>query len=128
MSQLGTATALLLALSAPALAQDATAPPGGSTPAPTVAQVCKTSGTSYKVGEYACIPACHGQRRLARCDASSNTASWTYVSDACPSAMLNAPWPDAWSELPVIADMSPKPVNVDRSAIPPDYFLAFATF
>ena len=35
------------------------------------AAVCQNSGRDYKVGEYACIPACHGQRRLARCDAGA---------------------------------------------------------
>ena len=40
------------------------------------------------------IAACHGKRRLARCDAIAEKASWTYISDACPSAMINPPWPE----------------------------------
>ena len=94
------------ALGSPALAQDAPATPAAA-------------GVSYQVGEFACIPACHGQRRMARCDAVSTRASWTYVSDACPSAMINAPWPSDWSEAPVLAEMSPIPVAVNMSAIDP---------
>jgi hypothetical protein len=99
------------------LAQEA---PQSATP------VCKNGGVTYAAGEYACIPACHGQRRLARCDvampsASPQSAAWTYVSDACPSVMIiNPPWPSDWNELPVVANMTPKPVNVILSAIAPE--------
>jgi hypothetical protein len=81
--------------------------------------VCTNAGTQYKVGEYACIAACHGQRRLARCDAVAQSASWTYVSDACPSAMINPAWPSDWTETPALADMTPLPVTVRMSAIDP---------
>jgi hypothetical protein len=96
--------------------------------APSVAQdqqetalVCVTGGTQYQVGEFACIPACHQQRRLARCDVVAEATSWTYVSDACPSAMIiNSPWPSVWSEIPAASVMSPIPVTVTYSAFPPE--------
>jgi hypothetical protein len=97
-----------------------------SGPLPAFAQdqatlICTNAGISYKVGEYACIAACHGQRRLARCDAAAQTvASWTYVSDVCPSAMIKAPWPTDWTELPASTRMSPIPVTVNMSAPAPD--------
>ncbi len=83
------------------------------------ALACVTSGVSYAVGEFACIPACHQERRLARCDVVSESASWTYVSDACPSAMINPPWPSDWSEVPAVSAMSPIPIAVSFSAPPP---------
>lgn len=49
---------------------------------------CVSAGNVYKAGDVACIPACHGQQRLARCDAATDTAQWTTVSNTCPSAML----------------------------------------
>ena len=82
----------------PALAQDV---------APNTA-TCMNSGNQYKVGEYACIAACHGARRLARCDAVAQTASWTYVSDACPSAL--AP--------PSLMDITKKPIATAMTPIP----------
>ncbi len=96
----------------PALAQDAAAPPVSTA-------VCTNAGNQYKVGEYACIAACHGERRLARCDAVAQAASWTYVSNACPSAMINPAWPSDWTEMPAVADMTPRPVTVIMSAIDP---------
>jgi hypothetical protein len=102
--------ALAALCAGPALAEDA---PTAST------LVCTNAGTQYKVGEYACIAACHGQRRLARCDAVAQSASWTYVSDACPSAMINPAWPSDWTETPALADMTPLPVTVRMSAIDP---------
>ena len=80
---------------------------------------CKNAGISYAVGEFACIAACHQERRLARCDVVSENASWTYVSEACPSAMINPPWPSDWSEVPAVSAMSPIPVSVSFSAPPP---------
>ena len=97
----------------PAAAQDASSPPAETTLA------CLHAGTSYGVGEFACIAACHQQRRLARCDVVSENASWTYVSEACPSASINPPWPDTWSEAPTVSAMSPIPVVVRSSAIAP---------
>ena len=115
------AAGILTALSAsPAAAQDAPAPPTPTLAcAPGLAAVCTSAGNTYSAGDYACIPACHGQRRLARCDAVGQSASWTYVSNACPSAMINAPWPSDWSELPAATDMTPLPVTVRMSAIDP---------
>ena len=93
------------------------APPALTQEAQTVA--CKNAGISYAVGEFACIAACHQERRLARCDVVSENASWTYVSEACPNAMINSPWPSDWSEVPAISAMSPIPVSVSFSAPPP---------
>jgi hypothetical protein len=102
---------------APALAADATI-------------VCQNSGRDYKVGEYACIPACHGQRRLARCDqvAQSQTASWTYVSDVCPSAML-PPSPSEATARPIKAAMTPIPLPIERtmSEMSPEAWMRLAT-
>ncbi|MEX0853003.1 MAG: hypothetical protein WD036_06950 [Bauldia sp.] len=82
---------------------------------------CANAGVQYKIGEYACIAACHGQRRLARCDAVAERASWTYVSDACPSAMIiNPPWPTDWTEVPAASLMTPIPLTVNLSAIAPE--------
>jgi hypothetical protein len=120
------AAGILTALSAvPAAAQDAPATPltpalpSTSAPPAATPAVCMSAGNTYKAGDYACIPACHGQRRLARCDVVGQAASWTYVSNACPSAMINAPWPSDWTELPAPTDMTPLPVNVRMSAIDP---------
>ena len=97
----------------------ATACAGSGVFAEDAAPVCTSAGVQYKVGEYACIPACHGRRRLARCDVLADTASWTYVLDACPSAMINRPWPGEWTALPVVAAMTPLPVSVNMSAPTP---------
>jgi hypothetical protein len=101
------ALGVLLAL--PVAAQDA----------PETSLACLNAGVSYAVGEFACIAACHQERRLARCDVVSDNASWTYVSEACPSAMINQPWPSDWSEIPAVSAMTPMPVTVTYSAPPP---------
>lgn len=112
------AAGVLVALSAcPAAAQDAPTTP--ALPTPATPAICTSAGNSYKVGDYACIPACHGQRRLARCDVTGVSAAWTYVSNACPSAMITAPWPTDWSQIPAATDMTPIPVTVRMSAIDP---------
>ena len=112
------AAGIVAALSAnPAAAQDAPTTP--ALPAPASPAVCTSAGNSYQAGDYACIPACHGQRRLARCDVAGQSASWTYVSNACPSAMINTPWPSDWSQVPAATDMTPLPVTVRMSAIDP---------
>ncbi len=92
------------------------------------AELCLNAGVQYKVGEYACIAACHGDRRLARCDALAQTASWTYISDACPSAMINQPWPSEWTEIPVVAAMTPIPLTVNLSAPTPAIQLKIASY
>jgi len=108
---------VLTALAAPAPAQDQQSPPGQGS----ASLACTNAGSQYKVGEFACIAACHQQRRLARCDVVSEKASWTYVSEACPSAMIiNPPWPSDWTEVPAVAAMSPVPVVVNYSALPPE--------
>jgi hypothetical protein len=84
------AALVLLFMAAPAVAQD--------TPATELA--CSVAGLSYKVGEFACVPACHEAKRLARCDLVSEKALWTFVSDACPSASLYGP---LFSAIPVAA-------------------------
>lgn len=111
----------LALLALPALAQD-DAQPGGES----ASLVCVNGGSRYSVGEFACIAACHQQRRLARCDVVSDAASWTYVSDACPSAMINPPWPSDWSEVPAVAAMTPIPLVVNSSAMSPVLPLALA--
>jgi hypothetical protein len=94
--------------------------------------VCQNSGRDYKVGEYACIPACHGQRRLARCDAvtqsQSATANWTYVSDVCPSAML-PPAPADATARPIRAAMTPIPLPIEHtmSEMSPEAWMRLAT-
>lgn len=116
-------SAILVA--APALAQDQQ----GQTGQDTASIVCVNAGSQYKVGEFACIAACHQQRRLARCDVVSEKASWTYVSEVCPSAMIiNPPWPSDWSEVPAVAAMSPVPIVVNYSALPPEMPLTMAAF
>jgi hypothetical protein len=75
--------------------------------------LCMNSGNEYKVGEYACISACHGARRLARCDAVAQTASWTYVSDACPSAMAPPSIMESCAK-PVVTAMSPSLLPIER--------------
>lgn len=79
--------------------------------------VCTNAGNSYNVGDFACIAACHGERRFAKCDLVGTAAIWTYLSDSCPSAMINPPWPTDWSEVPAKVAMSPIPIEVNSSAI-----------
>jgi hypothetical protein len=109
---------------APALAADTT-------------PVCVNSGREYKIGEYACIPACHGQRRLARCDSPGGqtpaatqplTATWTFVSDVCPSAML-PPSPSDATARPIKAAMTPIPLPIERtmSEMSPEAWMRLAT-
>ncbi len=102
--------ALLLAApafcAAPALAQDAT-------------PICLNAGYQYKVGDYACLPGCHGRQRYARCDALGSAASWTYISEVCPIASISPAMPrDA--TLTVATVMSPIPYEVTMSAIAPE--------
>jgi hypothetical protein len=118
------AAVLAAAMCGPAAAQDGDRPPQSNTPGQ-----CINAGQTYGNGEFACIAACHGRRRLARCDAPAAQASnWTYVAESCPTAMNNPPWPDTWSEIPAVAAMSPIPLVVDRSAPAPEMRLRFATF
>ncbi|HMN87380.1 MAG TPA: hypothetical protein PKA74_15530 [Bauldia sp.] len=100
-----------------------------ATVAPSSAQtalVCINAGIQYKVGEFACIAACHGQRRLARCDVVAEQASWTTVSEVCPSAMIVPPWPTDWSEIPAVSATTPKPVVVMMSAPSPEIAVRIA--
>ena len=82
--------------------------------------ICTNAGNSYKVGEFACIAACHGARRLARCDVVVETATWTYVSDVCPSAMFVPGPPPEASQIPVKAAMTPLPGPLKISEIVPE--------
>jgi hypothetical protein len=75
--------------------------------------ICLNAGNQYKVGEYACIAACHGERRLARCDAVADQASWTFVSNACPSALL-PPSPSDATALPLAVAMTPIPLPIEH--------------
>jgi hypothetical protein len=103
-------------------------PAGAQDQNSTTTLACINAGIQYKVGEFACIAACHQQRRLARCDAVAEKASWTYVEESCPTAMINAPWPSDWTEVPVLTSMSPTPLVVNLTAIPPDNRFVFASF
>ena len=97
--------ATILAASCPAAAADS-----GAAPA-----TCSNGGQTYAVGQYACIRACRGSRRLARCDMVSQQPSWTFVSDVCPSAYEILPVPRT-SPIPVASTrMSVIPV---QSGIP----------
>jgi hypothetical protein len=49
---------------------------------------CIAQGRDYVVGDIACIPACHGSQRLAKCEQTNNGGvTWTPISDSCPQAM-----------------------------------------
>jgi hypothetical protein len=82
--------------------------------------VCVNAGRQYKVGDYACLPACHGRQRYARCDAVAEHASWTYVSDVCPIALLSPAQPQAASLAAADSVMTPLPLNIPLSAISPE--------
>ena len=81
---------------------------------------CTNAGNSYKVGEFACIAACHGARRLARCDIVVESATWTYVSDVCPSAMFVPGPPAEASQIPARAAMTPLPGPLKISEMVPE--------
>jgi hypothetical protein len=81
--------------------------------------LCVNAGHEYKVGDYACIAACHGKRRYARCDMIAEKTSWTFISDVCPTAHLTPPDPTEITLAPVVTAMSPIPVVVDRCAVDP---------
>jgi hypothetical protein len=43
--------------------------------------------------------------------------------------MINPPWPSDWTELPAVAEMSPIPLVVNKSApVPAAKVLAFVSF
>lgn len=50
---------------------------------------CAADGRNYQPGEIACIPACHGQQRLAKCERTDGGVSWTNISESCPNANLH---------------------------------------
>ena len=101
-----TAGILCALLASPASAEEATL-------------VCLSSGHSYQVGDFACIPACHGKLRYARCAMVKEKASWTFISDVCPSANLTPPEPTGVTLMPVATAMSPIPLTILMSAIDP---------
>ncbi|MEP0320652.1 hypothetical protein [Bauldia litoralis] len=82
--------------------------------------ICTNAGNRYQVGDYACLPGCHGRQRYARCDAVSQNASWTYVSDVCPMAMFTPETPDGVTVAPVTTAMSPIPYDITSCAIDPE--------
>ena len=120
---IGAAAVAAVLAAGPAAAQGSQS---GPTSGPATSAACTTGGVKYAVGEYACIPVCHGARRLARCDTlpaafQTQSGTWTYVSDACPSVMIiRPPWPNDWTQLPPAAEMTPLPVQVNLSAIAPE--------
>ena len=95
----------LAAMAAPAFAQDAT-------------PLCINAGHQYQIGDYACLPGCHGRQRYARCDVLGASASWTYISEVCPIALISPPMPGG-ATLVVATAMSPIPYRVTMSAITP---------
>lgn len=103
----------------------------GATVSPLKAQsdlpTCANAGNTYKIGEYACIAACHGARRLARCDRGGERATWTFVSDVCPSARFVPPPPAEASQIPVVATMTPLPGPLKISTFAPDMALTLAS-
>jgi hypothetical protein len=102
----------------------------GLTVAPAIAQeatpICQNAGNVYQVGDFACIAACHGARRLARCDQLADAATWTYVSDVCPSAWIVPPPPGNASQIPTVAAMSPIPGPLKISEFSPQMSLHMA--
>ncbi len=82
--------------------------------------ICTNAGNQYHVGDFACLPACHGRQRYARCDAVADTATWTYVSDVCPMALLSPAEPPGVSFAPILTAMSPIPYDIPMSAIAAD--------
>jgi hypothetical protein len=99
-------TVALVAVAAPAFAQDAT-------------PLCLNAGYQYQVGDYACLPGCHGRQRYARCDALGVSATWTYISEVCPIALISPAMPTR-ATLSVATAMSPIPYEVTMSAIAPE--------
>jgi hypothetical protein len=81
--------------------------------------ICRNAGHEYRVGDYACIAACHGKRRYARCDTVADKASWTFISDVCPSASLTPPDPARTTLMPVESAMTPTPVVITMCAADP---------
>jgi hypothetical protein len=92
----------------------------GSAAAQDTALLCLNGGHQYKVGDYACIPGCHGRQRYARCDAIATQASWTFISDVCPVALLSPAVPADVSLAPVESAMTPIPFVLAMSAIAPE--------
>jgi hypothetical protein len=113
MRQLLSFAVALAALSATGAVAAESTPAPTTQPAPQATVICVNAGNQYRVGEYACIAACHGQRRLARCDAVSQTGSWTYVSDVCPSALL-PPSPMDATVKPIAVAMTPIPLPIEH--------------
>lgn len=92
----------------------------GSAGAQDTTLLCLNGGNQYKVGDYACIPGCHGRQRYARCDAIATEASWTFISDVCPVALLSPAAPVDVSLAPVQSAMTPIPFVLAMSAIAPE--------
>jgi len=79
--------------------------------------VCTNAGVTYKVGDTACLPACHGAQRYAKCEVVGTSASWTTISDVCPVAMIDAPrWRD-WS----VASPVPRAIDTVAATLAPGY-------
>jgi len=92
----------------------------GSAEAQDATLICLNGGNQYKIGDYACIPGCHGRQRYARCDATATKASWTFISDVCPVAILSPAAPVDVSLAPVESAMTPIPFVLAMSAIAPE--------
>ena len=81
---------------------------------------CTNAGNRYQIGDYACLPGCHGRQRYARCDPIAQNASWTYISDVCPMALFTPDTPDDVTVAPVRTAMSPIPYEITSCAIDPE--------
>lgn len=103
----------VLALAATAATAIVPAFAQGATP------LCLNAGRQYQIGDYACLPGCHGRQRYARCDSLGASATWTYISDVCPIALMSPAMPDN-ATLSVATAMSPIPYRVTMNAIAPD--------
>lgn len=88
--------------------------------------ICRNAGNIYQVGEFACIAACHGARRLAQCKQATYGTTWIYVSDVCPSAHLVAPPPNNASQIPTVTAMTPLPGPLKISELSPEISLHLA--
>jgi hypothetical protein len=87
---------------------------------------CRNAGNVYKVGDFACIAACHGARRLAQCKQATYGTTWIYVSDVCPSAHVVPPPLNNASQIPTVAAMTPLPGPLKISELSPEISLRLA--
>ncbi len=61
---------------------------------------CRFNGTTYKLGEIACI-----RGKLSQCELNLNNTSWKTLADECPQARNYTPKPERF-EIARVAKMS----------------------